>query len=156
MKPMNSGLCLTVPLPILRISSPAPAAEYAYHPRSRVYLGGGYDPYHPDTAYLPCINYSSIDQVDTQGATNTVVKMLQVKTRQDFYQLTNFSASLAGSYLFMSGGGSVESIDEEAFHEDSFTWMVYFNSSYGRFVLHDPSLKSELIRTFPRIFAEYI
>jgi hypothetical protein len=135
--------CLMLGLAALA-SVPAQAAVYSYHPKSRVYLGGGYSPFHPDTGYLECVDSEGVKAVDTAGAVKTTVKMIQIKTIEDFYKQVSFSASLAGSYMFYSGGGSVESFSEQAFHADSFTWLVLFESNYGRFVLKNPRLKPDL------------
>ncbi len=116
---------------------------YNYHPDSHLYMGGGYNPFKPDDAFLQCIVHDGELSVDTEGALTSVVRIQQVKSRQDFYQKIDFSASIAGSYAFMKGSGSVQMEDERAFHSDSFSWLILFRSNYGRYVLSNPRLRPE-------------
>jgi hypothetical protein len=133
-------LVLTVAVCTLLHSSLGIAASYDYHPKSRLYLGGGYNPFHSDDAYQVCLEHRGIKPVDTEGATSTQVEMIRLRSQEEFFKETQFSASIEGSYAFFSGGGSISSHDAEAFQSDAFTWMVLFRSNYGRFILDRPNL----------------
>lgn len=117
------------------------AAIYGYHPESRLYLGGGFNPYLPANGYIRCIEHNGEEAVDTQGAASSDINISLVTSREDLYQKINFSASMAGSYGVFSGGGSIRIEDERAFHSDSLTWIILFKTDYGRFVLKNPRLK---------------
>lgn len=128
---------------ILLLSSSAFATKYEYHPNTRLYMGGGYNPYKPTEGYFDCIEHDGERAVDSPGAVTTLVRMEQIKTRQEFYQKIDFSASIAGSYMVFSGENSVSLEDERAFHSDSLTWMILFKSDYGRYNLSNPRLKAK-------------
>lgn len=127
-------------------ATPALGAQYAYHPEARLYLRGGFNPFTPDRAYIGCIDDDGEEQVETEGAVGSDVGISLVTSREDLYQKINFSASLSGSYTFYKASGSVRYEDEQAFHSDSLTWVVFFKSNYGHFVLKNPRLKKSMER----------
>lgn len=128
---------------VVSIGGLAIAETYAYHPQSRLYLGGGYNPYRPNDGFLPCTDDDGVKQVDTNGAVSSHAQMSIVRSREEFYKMVNFSTSIAGSFAFVSGGGSYHFFDESAFQSDSLSWIVLFRSDYGRFVLKNPRLNSQ-------------
>lgn len=127
---------------IFLVSVGAKGEIYSYHPQSRLYLGGGYNPFYPNDGYLACTENDGVKQVDTAGAVSSQVQMSIVRSREDFYKMVDFSTSIAGSYAFLSGGGNYHFFDESAFHSDSLSWIVLFRTDYGRFVLKNPRLKN--------------
>ncbi|MBL6989002.1 MAG: hypothetical protein ISR65_04465 [Bacteriovoracaceae bacterium] len=143
MKNYVSIIKLIVSAVALMISTNALSDIYNYHPESRLYMGGGYNPYHPYNGYLACIDHDGEQAVDTQGAVSSEIFVGLLQSRKDFYNLINFSSSLGGSYLFFNGNASVDLTDERAFHSDSLTWIILFKTDYGRHVLKNPRMKSE-------------
>lgn len=129
---------------MLLMSVTAQAGQYAYHPFARLYLAGGFNPYFPDRAYLPCIDHDGEHPVETDGAVGSEVEISLVTNRQDLYQKINISASLSGSYTFYSGSASERYEDEQAFHSDSLTWIVSFKTNYGHYALRNPRLSPSL------------
>ncbi len=127
----------------LLIASQSFAMTYDYHPKSRLYLGGGYNPFQPGDAMQVCLSNKGTDNVDSEGSVFTQVKMIRVRSQKEYFSETQFSASIEGSYAFLSGGGAVSLETADAFQSDAFTWLILFRSNYGRVVLKDPVLKNE-------------
>src|SRR6266446_4837725 len=121
-------------------------AVYQYFPSSPLHLSGGFDPVNPFELMLPCINYDSIKNVDTTGATKTRFTLSLIKSRQDLYHDLQVSSSLSANYLFFSAGGGFDLEDQSAFHADSLTWIVLAGSDYGRFILENARLNPEAQR----------
>ncbi|HAG91027.1 MAG TPA: hypothetical protein DCL41_04105 [Bdellovibrionales bacterium] len=140
---MKSLLVFTIAL----LGSVSQAAIYDYSPDSRLYMGGGFNPYKPTSGYLNCVEFDAQVSPDNDNNPNATysssVDIKQIKSRTDFYSFLNFSTSVSGSYSFMGGSASYSLLDERAFHSDSLTFMVLFKNDYGRFVLKNPRLKSE-------------
>lgn len=121
---------------------PAKGAVYEYHPSSPLHIAGGFDPLNPFELTLPCVEYDSIQNVDTEGAVKTRFTLSLVKSREELYKHLQVSASLSANYYFYSGGGGFEMDDESSFHADSLTWIVKAGSDYGRYLLKNPRLST--------------
>lgn len=134
-----AGILLTL------MGSGAHAGSYKYHPDSWLHLGKGINPFYPSNGYADCIAYDGEARIDNSGVRETTATLSLVKTREDFYNLTQFSASIAGSYKFVSGSGSYRSEKEDTFHSDSLTWIIFFESQYGIFGMRNPRLKPEYV-----------
>ncbi len=91
-------LCSSTPI---FFNATALGAKYEYHPNTRLYMGGGYNPFKPTEGFFDCIEHDGEKAVDSNGAVSTLVRIEQVKTRQEFYQKIDFSASIAGSFMFI-------------------------------------------------------
>lgn len=91
------------------IHAPTNAEVYRYHPNSRLYIGGGFNPFEPNQGTLRCIIHDGIEQVDTSddAAVHTEAIIKMVKSRKELYDEVGFSASIGGGFLFVSGEGSV-------------------------------------------------
>ncbi len=116
------------------------SAVYQYHPSSRLYLGGGFNPYKPDQGSIRCIIHDGVEQVDTasDGAVHSEAIFRMVKSRKELYDAVGFSASISGGFLFVSGEGSVQLENESSFQSDSLSWLLLFRSDYGRSILKNP------------------
>lgn len=121
----------------------SPSATYQYLPEGWMRLGGGYNPYQPTAGFAECISHEGEERKDYSGVKNSVATITKLSTLESYYILTHFSASLAGSYTFYSGSASYNSLQEDAFHSDTFTWILFFESKYGIFGLKNPKLKEE-------------
>jgi hypothetical protein len=132
---------------IFILSSTAQAARYTYFPDSQLYPGSGFDIFRPDNAFPDCVEFDELEAGNhspSSGASdNSRVSLKLLKTREDFYQFTNFSSSMAGSYKFFSGSASYSMEQEDKFHSDSLTWAVIFETNYGIYRLKNPRLKHE-------------
>lgn len=128
------------------------AGIYNYHPSSPMYIGGGFDPFRPTNGFQECLVWDSIEAVDSrdgESAVDTSVLIETVRKKKDFYNKIEFSAQIQGSYGFLSGEGSVDMVDEYAFHSDSMTWVIVFKSDFGKFRLKNESLKGNLSTASP-------
>lgn len=130
----------------LIVSMQANSEVYQYHPNSRFYLGGGFNPFKPNQGAIRCIVHDGVDQVDTasDGAVHTEAIIKMVNSRKELYESVGFSASIGGGFLFFSGEGSVQLENESAFQSDSLSWLLLFKSDYGRSVLRNPRLEPAL------------
>jgi hypothetical protein len=129
----------------LLVAPNAYGAVYNYHPNSTIYLGGGYNPFQPTQAFQECLEWDSIKSIDSdtgKTAIDTTAIIQTVKSKSDFYSLIDFSSQIQGGYGFFSGEGSVNLVDEYAFHDDSMTWIVLFKTDYGRFRIQNERLKA--------------
>lgn len=119
------------------------AAVYEYHPSSPFHIAGGFDPLKPFELTLPCVDYDSIVNIDTEGAVKTRFTLSLVKSREELYKHLQVSASLSAHYYFFGGGAGFELDEENSFHADSLTWIVKAGSDYGRYLLKNPRLNPQ-------------
>lgn len=131
---------------LISVGFSAHASRYTYFPDSQLYPGAGYDIFRPDNAFPDCVDSDGIEsgnhnqRMGSSDSSRVSLKLL--KTREDFYQFINFSASMGGSYKFFSGSASYSMEQEDKFHSDSITWAVMFETNYGIYRLKNPRLKS--------------
>ena len=106
---------------LLAFSSAANATRYSYFPDSQMYPGAGFDVLRPDKAFPDCVVHEGLEagnhESGSQASDHSRVSLKLLKTREDFYQFINFSASLAGSYKFFSGSASYSMEQEDKFME---------------------------------------
>ena len=117
-------------------------AMYFYHPHSRMYLGGGYNPYKPESGYLQCIEYDEITSVNSPAAISSHVEMSHIQNMEELHSKIQFSSFLEGSYLFTKGKVSLNFDSSHIFSSDSLSWVIVFQTNYGMFTLKNPRLKS--------------
>ena len=55
----------------------------------------------------------------------------------------SFSAFLDGSFLFTSGEMTFKSYEEKFSDNNSLTWLILFQSHYGKFILENARLKQK-------------
>lgn len=121
----------------------AQASKYTYFPDSHMYAGSGFDFQRPAEAFRDCVLHDGEKAMGSPGhnrSDNSRVALKLLKTREDFYQFINFSASLGGSYKFFSGSASYQFEQEDKFHSDSITWGIVFETNYGIYALKNPRL----------------
>lgn len=146
---LNVGLGLLVGVMSLANSATALAQSYYYkfNPESRLYLGGGFNPYKSDQGFLKCLEFTDDDVkpvTNSNGsAEETRVKMKSVTSYQDLMQNINFSVSANAKGMFFKAGGGFKMSSDRAFHSDSFTWIVSFKSNYGRYAITRYKLAKE-------------
>ena len=122
------------------------AEMYFYHPHSRLYLGGGYNPYTPTKGYLRCIEYDSIKSINSPAAISTRVDMSRIQSLSELHRKINFSSFLEGGYLFTKGQTSLEFDRSSIFSSNSLSWLIIFQSNYGLFTLKNPRLSSRYLK----------
>lgn len=124
---------------------------YGFHPKSRLYLGGGYDKFNPSKAFLRCLKYDGIESISQNKAVTSSFEITGVSSAHEFHQKIGFSSFLEGSYLFTKGEASVSYDFEENFSQNSLTWLVMLKADYGNFVLKNPRLDPKSL-TLPTKF----
>ena len=130
----------------LCVGSIARAEVLQYHPNSPAYIGGNFDPSQIGRAYPPCLKPSAVhgesvlpgQKAGTASATEFFVK--KVTSRQELYHILNVSLSMSGSYGLFSADFSGSLEHENTFSQDSFTFVVYGFSNYGKFILDNIDL----------------
>lgn len=131
------------------------ASVLQYYPDSPAYIGGNFDPSNLTQAYAPCLKpsgYHSLDWYQDSSAAGGVVSaktptaistnffIKSIRSRKDLYDVLNVSASVSGSYGFFSGSAAFGLEKETNYEEDTFSWVIYGYSNYGRFVLDNIEL----------------
>ena len=127
--------------------------QYRFHPKSRLHIGGGNDPFKPGEAYPSCLEHDGIEAVSTGNMFTSSLEITGISSSRDFYQKTGFSSSLEASSFFYSGEVSFSFDFEKELSEKSVSWLVVLRADYGDFFLKNPRLKSELIGLTPKQIA---
>lgn len=134
---------------LLFIVLSAAAEVLQYHPNSPAYIGGNFDPSYPGRAYPPCLRKTTVrgesllpgQKPGVASATEFFIK--KVTSRTELYHIMNVSLSLSGSYGLFSADFSGSMEQENTFSEDSFTFVVYGFSNFGKFILETTELNEE-------------
>ena len=131
------------------VSSLAFSNQYKFHPKSRLHIGGGYNPFKPGEAYPRCLEHEGVEPVSSGNMVTSSLEITGVNSSRDFYQKTGFSSALEASSFFYSGEASFSFDLEKELSENSVSWLVVLRADYGDFILKNPRLKTELIGLSP-------
>ena len=117
---------------------------YSFHPKSRLSLGGGFDKFQPNRAFLKCLDYDEPSEpLENKALLNTSLEITGVSSVKEFHKKIGFSTFLEGSYLFAEGSASASYDLEETFSEKNLTWLVLLKADFGYNSLNNPRLKEE-------------
>lgn len=125
----------------MQMKSAQAEGSYDYHHKSPLALGRGFDPKSPLRVYaIPCIVSKGRENIDTSGAANIEIKTSIVRSQEEYYRETGFSANLDAHFQFFSGGASYSNSKTFSSSEDALTWIVKAEIIFGRYRLKEPSL----------------
>jgi hypothetical protein len=130
---------------LVTLTSIAHSTQYQYHPTSRLYLAGGYNPYEPDRGYLKCIEHDGIDEIQKNGSVSSQYELSVLSSQKNFMSKLGFSTLIESSSWFLNGKMHFANLTQSTINENSITWMFFVKKNFGRVVLKNPRIKPKFV-----------
>ena len=91
------------------------ASQYQFHPKSRIYLSGGYNPYFPNRGYLDCIEHDGIRETQNKGSVSSQIEISVISSQETLMNKMGFSSLIESSAWFLSGDLYFSKLTESLF-----------------------------------------